>query len=189
MPAGLDERVRALLASGQNDEAATLALATLGPQILGYLCAALGHDDGEDAFSLFAEHLWTRLGTWRGEGSLRAWSYRVAWNAARRLRRDPYRRRRRTLPTSAASRLAASIASASGDLRGGRRDRLGRLRAFLSPAERSLLVLHVDRGLDWGEIATIVAKGTPSDAARLRKRYQRLKTKLTTLAQRQGLLG
>jgi RNA polymerase sigma-70 factor (ECF subfamily) len=188
MAAGLDERVRALLARGQYDEAATVALEELGPEILGYLCAILGEDDGRDAFSLFAEDLWRGVRTWRGEASLRAWAYRVAWNAARRITRDAYRRRRRTLPSSAASRLAASIASASGDLRGSRRDRLGRLRATLSPREQSLLVLHVDRGLDWAEIAAILGNATQVHAATLRKRYQRLKTKLTAMAQEQGLV-
>jgi RNA polymerase sigma-70 factor (ECF subfamily) len=189
MAASLDERVRALLDCDRRDEAATVALEALGPEILGYLCAILGEDDGQDAFSAFAVNLWSKLPTWRGEGSLRAWAYRVAWNAAGRIRRDPYRRRRLTLPTSAASRLAASIASSSGDVRGGRRDRLRRLREALSPEEQSLLVLHVDRGLGWSEIAAILAKRKPIQEATLRKRYQRLKRKLTTLAQEQGLVG
>jgi RNA polymerase sigma-70 factor (ECF subfamily) len=189
MAAGLDDRVRALIARGQHDEAARIALESLGPQVLGYLRAILGDDDGDDAFSLFEVNLWRRIETWRGEGTLRAWAYRIAWNAARRIHRDAYRQRRRTLPTSAASRLAASIASASGDVRGSRRDRLSRLRAALSPAEQSLLVLHVDRGLGWAEVAAILAKGTPADAVRLRKRYQRLRAKLVTLAQEQGLVG
>jgi RNA polymerase sigma-70 factor (ECF subfamily) len=184
MAASLDERVLALLASGRHDEAATVALEALGPEILGYLCALFGEDDGRDAFSRFAEDLWRGLHTWRGEGSLRAWAYRVAWNAARRIRRDAYRRRRVTLPSSAASRLAASIASSSGDVCGGRRERFRRLRKALSPEEQSLLILHVDRGLGWDEVAAILGK----DAATLRKRYQRLKDKLATLARQQGLV-
>ncbi len=188
MGGAVEDRVRAQLACGRQDEASTLALEALGGGILGYLCAILDEDDGQDAFSLFAEDLWRGIRSWRGDGSLRAWAYRIAWNAARRISRDTYRRRRERLRSSAASRLAASIASASRGERGGRHDRLRILRAGLTPEEQSLLVLHVDRELEWEEIGTILGGERPVSAATLRKRSQRLKAKLRARARRRGLL-
>ena len=53
------------------------------------------------------------------------------------------------------------------------------VRAALAPDDHMLLGLRLDRRLAWTEIAEIL--GEPSDArtvAALRKRYERLKTKL-----------
>ncbi len=185
----LEDRIHALLAKGDRDGAATTALDGYGPGVFGYLSALLPEDDARDAFSFFAEDLWRGFEGFRGESSVRTWLYRLAWNAAGRVARDGYRRRRVPLPSSAASRLAAHIASQSGLAPGGRRDRLRRLRDSLTPEERTLLVLRVDRELGWDEIAEILAQGDekPSSAA-LRKRFERLKEKLAALARKQGLV-
>jgi RNA polymerase sigma-70 factor, ECF subfamily len=64
------------------------------------------------------------------------------------------------------------------------KDRLRALRDELKPEDRELLVLRLDRELEWPEIALILG----TDAATLRKRFERLKEKLRTMAQRAGLL-
>ena len=88
----------------------------------------------------------------------------------------------------AASRLAATIAGAS-LLPGGRRDALRRLRESLDPEERTLLVLRLDQELEWDEVATVLsAEGAPVEAATLRKRYERIKDRMSRLAREQGLL-
>jgi RNA polymerase sigma-70 factor (ECF subfamily) len=62
-------------------------------------------------------------------------------------------------------------------------------RARLSPEERALLVLRLDRDLAWREVATVLsADGEPVDEAALRKRFERLKAKLAQLAREEGLL-
>ena len=185
----LDQRVRALTAAGDADGAATEALRALGPGVLGYLAAMLPDDDARDAFSLFAEDLWTGLPAFRGDCSLRAWAYRLAWHAAARFSREAWRRRREPFPTSMASRVAAEVASGSGLAPGGRRDRLAQLREALTPEERTLLVLRVDRELEWPEVAVVLAEaGQPASVPALRKRFERLKDRLADLARERGLL-
>lgn len=183
----IDQEVAALLERGARDEAATAALAALGPAVLGYLASLHEEDDARDVFSTFAEDLWRGLPGWRREASLRAWAFRLAWHASARWRRDPWRKRGERLPTSAASRLAASIAMSR--LPGGRRDALRRLRESLEPEERTLLVLRLDQELEWDEVAEVLsADGAPVEAATLRKRFERIKDRLARLAREQGLL-
>ena len=187
-PMALDQRVAALLEQGAVDQAATAALEGLGPAVLGYLASLHEEDDARDVFSSFAEDLWRGLPGFRRECSLRAWAFRLAWHASARFRRDPFRRRGERLPPSMASRLADSIAGAS-QLPGGRRDALRQLREALDPEERTLLVLRIDRELEWEEVAAVLsAEGAPVEAATLRKRFERIKDRLARLAREQGLL-
>ncbi len=184
----VEARVHACLSDGRPDLAATALIEGYGPAILGYLCTLCGDDDAQDVFSTFAEDAWRGLPGFRRECSLRAWSYRVAWHASARFHRDPYRRRAQHLPSSAASRLAASIA-ASGMAPGSRRDRLRQLREKLDPEDQTLLVLRIDRELEWEEIAAVLASGGPPvQAAALRKRFERLKDRLGEMAREAGLI-
>jgi RNA polymerase sigma-70 factor, ECF subfamily len=183
-----DAQVAALLERGEVDEAATVALQALGPALLGYLASLLDEDDARDIFSVLAEDAWRGLPGFRFECSLRAWLFRLAWHAVSRFLRNPWRRRVEPLPSSAASRLAASIAGAS-QLPGGRRDTLRALRKRLTPEEQTLLVLRVDKELEWNEVAEVLAgSGEPVDPAALRKRFERIKDRLAALARAEGLL-
>jgi RNA polymerase sigma-70 factor (ECF subfamily) len=185
----IEARVNECLARGDAAGAATLAIQGYGPAIHGYLCSLLDPDDAADVFGAFAEQIWRSLPGFRWECSLRAWVYRLAWTAVAHFRRDPWRRRGEHLPSSAASRLAASIAQ-SGMEPGGRRDRLRQLRAEMPDEDQTLLVLRVDKELEWDEIAAVLAaESAPVSAATLRKRYERIKTRLARRAREEGLVN
>jgi len=187
-----EPQVLALLDGGDVKGAATEAIRGYGPQVLGYLTAVLkDEDDARDVFSQFAEDLWRGLPGFRRECSLRAWAFKIAWHAASRHARDPYRRRHRPILTTEASKIAASVRSTMSTYApGGRADRLLKLREALDPEEQTLLILRVDKGLSWEDVAQVLAtEGTPVASTALRKRFERLKDKLARLAREQGLLG
>lgn len=188
----LEEQVRALLARGQDRDAASVAIRALGPQVLSYLSATLRSDsDAHDVFSQFAEDLWKGLPGFRGDCSLRGWAYRLAWHASARFLRDPYRQRGRRLETSEASRIAQEVRSTLGLDEAWRSERVALLRDALEPEERTLLILRIDRGLSWHEVALVLAEdgGAPPSEVALRKRFERLKGKLGKAAKDYGLLG
>src|SRR5690349_3694344 len=185
----VETRVLSLADAGEAEAAATAAIEGHGAAVFGYLRSILDdEDDARDAYAQWAEDLWKGLPGFRRESSLRAWSYRLAWHAACRLRRDPFRARGTRLPTGAASRLAASVARST-VATGSRRAGLDRLRAKLPPEDRTLLTLRLDRELEWEEIAAVLsADGDPVTSAALRKRFERLKDRLRELAREEGLL-
>jgi RNA polymerase sigma-70 factor (ECF subfamily) len=187
-----EQRIQDALARGARDEAATEALRSYGPQILGYLTRMLGNRDAaDDAFSLFAERLWKGLAGFEARSSVRVWAYRVAWTAALKVAGSDYNRRRERLHTSMASRLAAEVLTRTAVVERDRADEgMERLRAALQPEERAILVLRVDQRLSWREVAEVMAEdGRIVDEAALRKRFERLKAKLGELARSQGILG
>lgn len=182
-------RIRALLSAGDTRGAATEAMRSFGPKIFGYLRSVLRDEtDAGDAFSLFGENLWRGIETFRGESSFRTWAYRIAWNAALAVRDEAWRRHGRRLETGEASRLADEIRTTAARVER-QKTALDALREELSPEEQTLLHLRIDQGLSWEEIALVLGReGSPIEAATLRKRFERLKERLATLARERGLV-
>lgn len=188
--ADLEKRIGALVGAGDLEGAAVALIEGYGPEVRSYLHALLDDQEAaEDGYSIFQVNVWRGLGTWRREGSARAWAYRVAWNAASRFHRDPWERRRVRLPTGAASRLAAPLESTGRRTRERHLEALAGLRASLAPADQTMLILKVDRDLSWAEVAAVLAAdGQPSGQEALRKRFERLRKKLARLAVARGLV-
>jgi RNA polymerase sigma-70 factor (ECF subfamily) len=169
-------------------ERASTAIRDIGPAVYGYLCTMLEEDDAREVFSQWSEDLWRGLPGFREECTLRSWAFRLAWHATARHLRDPYRARGERFPSSAASRLAASVARSS-MLPGGRHERLRKLRQTLRPEDQTLLHLRLDKELEWEEIASVLADdGARVSAVALRKRYERVKDRLARIARDEGLL-
>ncbi len=186
-----EQHIQDLAARGDLRGAAGEALRWLGPEILGYLSAVMKSEaDAAEVFSQFAEDLWRGLPGFRRESSLRTWAYRLAYHAAARFARDPYRQRGRRLETSMASRIADDVRRSSALRRDRRLEQLAALRATLDQDERTLLILRLDRRLSWREVAEVLASQgeAPADEAALRKRFERIRDKLGARARRAGLI-
>ncbi len=179
----VETRAFALLDAGEVDEAASVAIRAYGAEIHDYLSRRLvDPDDALDVYSQWSEDLWRGLPGFRRECRLRTWAYKLAYHAFARFRRDAYRARRERLPSSAASRLAVSVAQSSVLADAARREQYRKLEARLTEEERELLQLHNERELPFDDCAEILsAGGTPVTAVTLRKRYQRIKEKLKDL--------
>jgi RNA polymerase sigma-70 factor (ECF subfamily) len=183
-------RIRSLLAEGRSEEAATEAIRGYGPQILRYLHSVLGdQEDSREAFSQFAENLWRGLPEFRGRAPFRIWAYRIAWNAACDLRKQPWRNRKRRLSTGAASRIADTVVTSTDEKLERRRADLASLRESLSIEDRALAALRIDQGLSWAECAAALSiDGREVKANTLTKRFERIKERLGRLARKKGLL-
>ena len=187
----VEAEIADLLESNDLPSAAAAILREYGPAILAYLASlARDEDRADDAFSQFCEDLWRGLPGFRRDASVRTWVYKLAWHAWLRNEREPYRRRARPLATEEMSRLAAEVRSTTAlHLRSEAKDAVARLRQQLTPAEQSLLVLRIDRGLSWSDVASVMS--TPEedlDAQTVAKRFQRVKDRLRKLAEDAGLL-
>ncbi len=182
-PGDPEERIRALLAAGDGRAGATEAMRAFGPKILGYLRSILRDEaDAGDAFSVWAEHLWRGIGSFRGESSFRTWAFKIAYNAALNVRNEAWRRLGRPLESGEASRLADEIRTKTAVREERQRTRLDEIRARLSPDEQTLLTLRIDQQLSWDDIAEIFSSnGDAVDTAALRKRFQRLKDRLADM--------
>jgi len=161
-----------------------------GPRVMGYLVRVLGdEDDAADAYSLWAEDVWKGIEGLREAAAAKVWTYRIAWNAAARVRRQAWNKRRQRMATTMASRIAGEVLSRTPGAVEREAAQLTLLREGLTPAEKSLLVLHVDRGLSWKEVAEVMAEeGEDVDEAALRQRFTRLKRKLGVRARELGLI-
>ncbi len=178
---------------GAYREATTAALRRYGVELLGFLRALAGdHDLAADAFSELGEDVWKGLPRFRWESSLRSWLYSLARNALAQLRRDPRRRRDRNLPLSVAPEMAALVRTVTREIqRTEVKDGFRMLREQLDPEEHELLLLRLDRGLAWKDIARILGGDGDLDAraAALRKRFERARQRLKKLAIEHGLIG
>ncbi len=186
-----DQDIRDLVAGGDLRAAATAVIATHGPAMLSYLRAVLRDEDlAGDAFSVFAEAVWSAVGRFEGKSAVRTWAFGVAWHASQRVRNEAWQRHRERFRTGQASRLAADIRTQSAIRRDREADQLAELRKELTADDQNLLVLRLEHGLDWGEIAEVLSEeGEPVTAAALRKRFERLKERIAQLARERGLVG
>jgi RNA polymerase sigma-70 factor (ECF subfamily) len=196
-----DTAIRAALAAQAPHRATELLLEAYGKEILSFLFARLRNtSDAQDAFSAFAEDVWTGLPEFGFRCSVRTWSYTLARNAAARLAASPERRPARNVTLSNLGEISALVdrLRTTTDVfqRTDVKDRFQALREQLSPDDQMLLVLRVDRGLSFRELALAMSGNVElpeadiaREAARLRKAFERVKAELRALAEQAGLLA
>jgi RNA polymerase sigma-70 factor (ECF subfamily) len=196
-----EQRIRDRCDAGDKKGAATALLEAYGREVLGFLVARLRDKDAAaDVFSQFTEDLWKGLDGFRWQCTARVWSYTLARHAASRYIDDARRRRGRHVPLSRAGPLSGIEAkirtSTLAAARTEARSRIAQLRENLPVEDQTLIILRVNRKMDWKDIAHVMSPDgvTASDgdldkeAARLRKRYQLAKDKLRRMAIEQGLV-
>lgn len=192
----LDARIAALARGGELDAATDAVIRAYGPEIYGFLLAIL-HDEAQadEVFALWSEDVWRGLGGFGWQCTLRTWLYVLSRHAGARHRRL-LQRAPRLDGDSVIERVAAEVRSATRSyLRTASRDRFAELRRSLPEEDQVLLVLRVNRGLEWLEIAqTTLDEADPApsvvrrEAARLRKRFERLRAELVTRGRASGLI-
>lgn len=200
-----EERIRSAFVRSDLEGAATALLEVYGPEIFGFLVLRLRNSElASEAFADFTEDLWRGLASFRWVCSARAWAYTLARHAASRTIRQRRRRIAHVVSLSSAgpiSELAERVRSETAvELRTTTRNRIVELREQLPVGDQMLLMLRVNRGLPWLDIARIMARGSvdeavdlptealTTEASRLRKRFQKAKEKLRRLATEAGLL-
>jgi len=160
--AKVEREVRERCESGDHAGAATAVLQGYGQEILGFL-VAIHRDKAEadEVFSEVAESVWTGLPRFAWESSVRTWAYAVARHVSKTRLRNAGRRQRR-MANRTGSFFEAVVdkvrTETSAFLRTEKRTRLQALRDSLTEDDRSLLVLRVDRGLSWKELARILSE-------------------------------
>lgn len=201
----LDQQVRDCLQRGDVDGATTATLEHYGPELLGFLLALLRSPvDAGDAFSDASLDVWRGLPGFQWHSSLRTWLYVLTRRAAYRLVRDPHRRHDRAVALSAVSRLSkltVTLCNTTLPRLESQHDVLAEIRSQLAPDDQVLLVLRVDRNMAWREIAEVLDQGELEQAgetalasessevvaARLRKRFMRIKAQIREMAQKAGI--
>lgn len=195
----VEAEVRKLCESGDTGGAVTVTIRELGPEVVGFLLVLTRDEaDAGDVFADLCVRIWKNLGGFRWECTLRTWLYTLARRAFSAHQRERIQYRERHVRISELPEINELIVKIStttlARMRGEPQTRAQRLREKLSADEQALLTLRLDRGLEWREIARVLAENDnePTDdditreAAALRKRYERLKESLKKLAAQDG---
>lgn len=193
----LEGELQSLWERGELEATATRAIEGYGPEVFGFLVTFLRDEsDAADVFAQASEDLWKGLARFEGRATFRTWFYMLARHAAAKLRRSPHRRPGRHVPLSQAADAADRVRSRTlPHLRTEVKDQIAQIRDALDPEDRALLVLRIDRRMEWNEIVSVLEPDEASDgaararaAARLRKRFQLVKQDIRARAKEAGLL-
>jgi RNA polymerase sigma-70 factor, ECF subfamily len=193
-----EHELRCAWETGDYRAVTTLALERYGREIIGVLRARLGSEaNAAEVFSLFAEDLWRGLAGFQWRSTLRAWAYRIARNATVRWATASERKPERNVPMEQVDILEVAQRIRSSTLvhfRTEVKSEVRRLRGELPEPDQMLLILRIDKRLDWEEVAAALADDElgaddlKRETARLRKRFQHVTRKLRALARERGLL-
>src|SRR5262249_30606213 len=160
--------------------AATQIIRGYGPEVLGFLSGIHGDpDEAADTFSQLCEDLWRGLPGFARRSSVRTWLYTLARHAAWDRLEAHGRARRPAVPPSSpeVARIEEQVREKTlSFLKSETRSRLAELRATLPLDDQTLLILRLDKRLEWNDIARVMhgddlsGTGLTRESARLRKR-------------------
>lgn len=192
--------IHASVAAGDLARAAHLTFERYGPEVLTFLRLRLrSQDNADEVFAMFAEDLWSGISGFEFRCTMRCWVYILARNAANRFAAAPQQQVQRRLPLSQHPSALAYERATRTHTQAYRqtesKQRVRALRERLAHEDQLLLVLHIDRGLPFRELALVMSEhetlaedALVREAARLRKRFERIKLELRAMAIEAGLL-
>ena len=174
-------------------DAVGLLVQAYGNDVLRFLHGFLRDSDAaEEVFAQMSLRLCEEVPRFRGECTGKVWFFYKARYAALDWVRSPRRRRERRLETREMSRVHAMVEQVRTNTRPFMKtevkDKFELLRAQLDAEERMLLVLYKYQEKSSQEVAE--AMSSPEEVwtpAKVRKRWQRLKSKIAKMAKQQGL--
>jgi len=194
-----DVTISSLLAAERTREAAELVISEYGPSLLRFLRVRLrSYEQADDAFSLLCEDIWLGLPRFEWRSSLRTWLFVLARSAAARVVRSLRRMDVVSADTDQSFlnccervRTTTTIYRQTDTKR-----RVRALREQLDEDQQTLLILRVDQGLSWLELAIILDEVEAGASeleqqratARMRTRYQVAKKRLRVLVHDAGLM-
>lgn len=132
--------------------------------------------DAEDLSQTALWIVYKSSGQYRGEGSFDAWVYTIARNVAR----DEWRRRGRRVEDDPVDEAAPDEGPSAEAQAAGRQDLARTVTALnkLPSRMRACLLLHVQQGLSYGEIARRLSLATPTVKVQIWNARRRLKSLL-----------
>lgn len=174
----IERRVRAALVRGEGKQAVEIAMAFFGPELYGFVTAALTGERGVlDVYAGLVAALPDALREFQWRCELRVFLYHQARLALRRHHESKRGGRLAMMPP-----LHARLALLP-PFRRQRRLAVATLRSALAPDDREVIVLRVDRRLRWIELA-VTALGETADEQALRAEARRIRERFRTLRQR-----
>jgi len=192
-----DEEYRALFEAGDLEDVATRFMERYGGDILAFLAMRLRDQAAaSEVFSVFNLDFWRGLRGFQWRTTLRSWGYTLARNAANRFQQRRRREARLVHPNRTPECAEERRRSTAPYLRTAVKKRMRELRERLPTDDQSLLVLRIDKGLSWNELAVVFAAaddpmdeaGVLRSAARLRQRFASIKRLLRAMAEEEGLI-
>ncbi|MEM1413587.1 MAG: sigma-70 family RNA polymerase sigma factor [Myxococcota bacterium] len=175
-------------ALGREDVAGATSqtLELYGYELFRFLRATLRDEArAEDAYQELCIQIFRALPRFEWRSSLRTWAFRLARHTLGRAHRSA-RHREAQLGTAEESALVArwTRTVTAEWRRTAARDRLRERTAALPEEDRSIVTLRIRDRMSWKEIARILGpedapdEAVATEAARLRKRYERIKAQL-----------
>jgi RNA polymerase sigma-70 factor (ECF subfamily) len=195
----IESAIRRLCQAGVYGAAATRAIEAYGNEIRRFIAGRVRNEaDARDVFSMFCEDFWQGLPSFGWRCTLRGWAYTIARHSELRHAGSPLRGREGGDTTLAEiDPSARSRTRTPPYARTEVKDRFRRIRGRLSEQDQLILVLRVDRDLQWRDIVQILAGPDVElpaavierEGARVRKRFQLIKDRLRQWAAEDGLLS
>ncbi|HRI72487.1 MAG TPA: sigma-70 family RNA polymerase sigma factor, partial [Polyangium sp.] len=155
-----ESNVRRLCNEGAVIAATTAAIRAYGPEILGFLVAQHhSREDADEVFSIWSERVFRGLPGFAWSSSLRTWAYTVARNASVNFVRGRKARARheRAAYSAEVDAVEQQVRTETPlHQRSEAKSKLAAIRDTLPPEDRILLVLRVDKRLEWRDLARVM---------------------------------